>query len=284
MSLIRNNTPIECYRIGSHIVHVKREDLCVSPPGPPFSKCRGLYAHLQTLKSQGVRTVGYVESSVSMAGWGVAWMTEALEMESVIYDPQYVHDTPHLLLFHRRKWKQFKAMIRPVPAGRTSVNFHIAKRALAEEFGPKAMMLPIGLRFPETVDETAKEAEQTFHKLLPRSIVVCVGSGTIAAGLLKATRNKPILIYGIRSCSGSVYLKRKEIFLKARRTTNPLLAVKNPMDVIDPGWDYSKPYTGSVPFPCHPYYDRKAWKWLRDNINKVPKPVLFWNIGSQPMV
>jgi len=34
------------------------------------------------------------------------------------------------------------------------------------------------------------------------------------------------------------------------------------------------------PFPCNPYYDRKAWKWLIENYTDLQKPILFWNIGA----
>jgi hypothetical protein len=43
---------------------------------------------------------------------------------------------------------------------------------------------------------------------------------------------------------------------------------------------YSDPFTDPCPFPCNPWYDRKAWHWLRYNVGSLVPPVLFWNIGA----
>jgi hypothetical protein len=34
------------------------------------------------------------------------------------------------------------------------------------------------------------------------------------------------------------------------------------------------------PFPCNRYYDKKAFKWMVDNIDSIIQPVIFWNIGG----
>ena len=35
-----------------------------------------------------------------------------------------------------------------------------------------------------------------------------------------------------------------------------------------------------VPFPCNGTWDRKAWWWLEQNIEKLEGDILFWNIGG----
>ncbi len=89
--MIKNNTPVESYKCQGLSVLVKREDLCVKKHGPPFSKVRGIYDHLYALKKKGVTTIGYTETSISMAGWGLAWIGRCLGMRVVIYNPQYKH-------------------------------------------------------------------------------------------------------------------------------------------------------------------------------------------------
>jgi hypothetical protein len=42
---------------------------------------------------------------------------------------------------------------------------------------------------------------------------------------------------------------------------------------------YYTPAQGSGPFPMHPYYDLKAWRWLESG-PRLADPVLFWNIGA----
>lgn len=35
-----------------------------------------------------------------------------------------------------------------------------------------------------------------------------------------------------------------------------------------------------TPFPCNPNWDKKAWWWLDNNIDKLNGKTLFWNIGA----
>ena len=35
-----------------------------------------------------------------------------------------------------------------------------------------------------------------------------------------------------------------------------------------------------IPFPCNGTWDRKAWWWLEQNIDKLEGSILFWNIGG----
>ena len=259
------DTPIEKYQG----VFVKREDLCAPPDAPPFSKIRGLMKHLEQLKEEGVEGVAYVETSISMAGWGVAWACFQLGLKCLIFNPVYKVPIP-LLLFHRSQWKQWKAEIRDVPAGRAKVNYYIARRQLPAGY----RLLPLGLPLDETIAETYAVAKKCLEPY--RSIVVCVGSGTIAAGLFQATQPGQTL-YGVLSRSGNVAVKRKHI------TYGSLFShiTRGDLQLIDMGWEYSAHCGTLVPFPCHPYYDAKAWEWLRDNKERIQQPILFWNIGAE---
>ena len=35
-----------------------------------------------------------------------------------------------------------------------------------------------------------------------------------------------------------------------------------------------------TPFPCNPNWDKKAWWWLEENIDKLNGKTIFWNIGA----
>ena len=52
--------------------------------------------------------------------------------------------------------------------------------------------------------------------------------------------------------------------------------------IVSAGYDYYDAEERPVPFPCHPYYDAKAWRWLESHLDEIPGEVLFWNIGSLP--
>lgn len=281
--MIINNTPIESYFVGDKTVYVKREDLCAPEGAPPFSKIRGLVPVLKRLKAEGVKTVGYTETSVSMAGWGVAWGCQMLGLKAVIFDPQY-KETPSLLAYHRKQWAKYDAEIIPIKAGMAKVNYYVSRGLLFDNYDPdwsgKAVMLPLGLPFPETIDAAEEEAKRTIlaTKFDARTIVINVGSGTVAAGVLRAYRDKTVV--GVMGRTGSIEGKRKVILKKAGLDRGGFFN-NAPKDfrLVDPGWEYTERSHCDCPFPSHPWYDLKAFQWLVENIKSLEGPILFWNIG-----
>ena len=269
------STPVEKHKVRDQTILVKREDLSCLLPGPPFSKVRGLFSHLKKLKDRGVRTIGYTETSISMAGWGVAWASKELGLETVIFDPQYVQ-TPGVLAYHRQQWKKFGAKIEPIKAGMARVNYNISKKILKEKYGDNAVLLPLGLPLEESIEETAKEFERVQEHF--STLVVNVGSGTICAGLIKGMKEG--IIYGIMGRKGDKRRKEFSILRKSGKLIGGLLGDSIEFHLIDLGYEYTDTEYYECPFPCNPYYDRKAWKWLVDNIDILKRPVLFWNIGA----
>jgi len=291
------STPIETYQVDGHAVIVKREDTCGPEGAPTFSKIRGLFPHLISMKKDNpkLEVVAYVETSVSMAGWGVAWACSQLDLRCIIFDPQYIPKTElPLLRYHRLQWDKWGAERRPIKAGMAKVNWMIARKIMKEEFGKKGALLELGLPLQESIAATADELVYTVANQTSDfgSIVVNVGSGTIAAGLLKGLSTLSILldnkyskipIYGIMGRSGNLAKKTKKIYSKAELPpAGSLFATLQPRPRLllqDPGWEYTQKSDVDVPFFCHPYYDRKAWEWLQQNIGTIEQPVLFWNIG-----
>ncbi len=263
MILLRD-TPIEEHEG----VFVKREDLCAPPGAPPFSKIRGLVKHLEKLKKQGYKGVAYVETSVSMAGWGIAWACCHMGLDCLIFNPVYKKD-PSLLRFHRRQWERWGAKLKDIPAGRAKVNYYKARKQVPKGY----KLLPLGLPLPETISETCSIAESCVGDY--KSIVICVGSGTIAAGVYQATAPGQTM-HGVLCRTGNVGAKTKHV-----ASASLFAAItKGRLRLMDLGWEYAKPCEVPAPFPCHPYYDAKAWGWLMSNKEEIPGPVLFWNIGS----
>lgn len=261
--IILRNTPIEVYQG----IYVKREDLCAPEGAPPFSKIRGLVAHLTQLKQQGYIGVAYVETSISMAGWGVSWACAQLGLECLIFNPVYKKPLS-LLEFHRNQWKRWGAKLIDLPAGRAKVNYYIARKQIPHGY----KLLPLGLPLSESVSATESIAKNCIREY--NSIVVCVGSGTIASGVFRATQPYQT-VYGVMCRTGNVKMKTKHII---GSTIFPNTQGK--LVVIDKGWDYTEICNIKVPFPCHPYYDAKAWDWLMRHKKEIRFPVLFWNIGS----
>jgi len=281
--MIKIDTPVESHYIKGREIWVKREDLCTQIPGPPFSKCRGLYPHMKRLRDEEkVHIVGYVETPISMAGWGVAWCAKALGMTAVIYEPQYKHGAPKMLIKHKQHWEKFGVIIEHIPAGMTCINQHIAKKHLLKKYGAKTHLLPIGIPSIETVEETAAEWRRTIYQYGKfENVIVPVGSGTICAGVLKGMLPEDGCLTGVMVYSKNIPKKFKSICNKAGKQNLPLLENNLNFRLIDPGWSYTEMATIQAPFPCHRYYDLKGWQWLLEMLPTMKDRVLFWNIGSE---
>ena len=108
--------------------------------------------------------------------------------------------------------------------------------------------------------------------------MINVGSGTIAAGVAAGFPDKKI--YGVMGRTGNHERKLKDICKKGGFVVKGLTGMD--FNLIDPGWKYTQRSNAKPPFPCHPYYDAKAWEWMIDNRKQLESPVLFWNIGALP--
>jgi len=277
--MIVENTPIEEY----DGIYVKREDLSCLPPGPPFAKVRGLYKKLQSLKENGITTVGYCETSISMAGWGIAWIAKELGMKTVIFNPIYKCKTNPVLEIHRSKWEEFGADVIDIPAGMAKVNFYITRQMLFDKHKGKSFMLPLGIPFEETINEVSAEFIRS-HCEKFKTIIMCVGSGTMAAGILKGidlTGSDADLFGILCRPARNMGLKRSLILAHAG-----IVFGGDFFYLIDLGYGYTEKVEMSCPFPCNPYYDLKAFKFLSDcrkegyNKYRFKEPILFWNIGA----
>ncbi len=277
------STPIQTFKVDKHEILVKREDLACLLPGPPFAKVRGLYPVLQKLKTEGIKTFGYMDTSISMAGWGLSYFCKEMGLKSVIFYPVYKDGERHNQNFQFKKWKEFGAEIIPLEKpNRLMINWYRAKKNLKEKY-PDSEMLPQGLPFKETVKNVSDELKKDrdiFQNV--KTIVLCIGSGTMLAGMLKGlySIDSAAEIYGIMVAPKSLKKMRDKVFKMAGAFDSGFFAFKGKVNIIDAGFEYTDKEMFECPFPANPYYDRKAWKWMIENINKIKHPALFWNIGA----
>ena len=79
--------------------------------------------------------------------------------------------------------------------------------------------------------------------------------------------------------TGNINQKKELIARKAKILPGGLFGNYLDLNLIDEGWEYTQKSEIQCPFPCHEYYDLKAWEWLTKNIESLTGTVLFWNIG-----
>jgi hypothetical protein len=298
--VILDNTPLELYNVQGVPVLVKREDLCAPPPGPSFSKVRGVMAHL---KSRSEGTIGVLDTYHSKAGQAVAWACRELGKGCVDFWPYYkaeikmgpcgAGDHQHvmyspdgyvMLREPQRNSRNLGAHLLPLPAGRSAILYHRAKKELAQGWSSRYMM-PNALKLPESVSETAAEVVRTAPLLPPSgTIVISVSSGTVAAGVVRGLAQAGLLpLYQVVLHLG--YSRSREQV--ARYLNNAAGGKLNlTIRIIDEGYGYkdkARPLLAPCPFPSNEYYDLKAWRWLQ-MVSKAEleawSPIVFWNIGD----
>lgn len=280
--MIVNNTPLETYELNGVPIMVKREDLCAPFPGPSFSKMRGVYAHIQKRPEE---HIGVLDTFHSKAGWAVSWACQALGKNAVDFWPRYKKDNyaggppPR---YQQQQASELGATLVDVQAGRSAVLFHQAKKLLASQF-PGSYMMPNALKLPESVTENAAEAERTAQQLPPSgTLVISISSGTVASGVLLGFHRSGLLDkYNVILHMG--YSRSQQACLEYMEKSAGI-PLKGRVHFVDEGYGYADAAKGiDVPFPCNPYYDAKAWKWLADPENLAavyPRPIVFWNIGE----
>jgi len=280
---IVSDTPWETYTANDTRIHVKREDLCCPYPGPSFSKIRGLFAYINTKLNSSLYPpdcIGVVDSIHSKAGWGTAYLCHDLNIPCMVFYPYTKAQGIDKIGYFQFRCLDLGASIYPIPATKSAVLWYKARK-IFKDGHPTGLLLPNGLKLQETVNQTCEElvndALAVHLASNPESCwIISISSGTIAAGVIKGLAK---LLY-----KGTIILH-----MGYSRSRDGLRHYLSKMDcnyanvriqIIDEGYGYSDLVQCKSPFPCNPYYDLKAWKWLQEHIDILPKNIVFWNIGA----
>jgi 1-aminocyclopropane-1-carboxylate deaminase/D-cysteine desulfhydrase-like pyridoxal-dependent ACC family enzyme len=264
--MILSNTPIEKYIIDNREIYVKREDKCC--PLPSFSKLRGVKAHLNGKVQQ---TIGVLDTFHSKAGWGTSLICKSLNKKCVVFYPVYKHNPG--MRSYQRYAQELGADLIGLDAGRSFILYQYAKKILANKY-INSYMMPNALKLKETIQETSREVYNIPGFLFKDTTwVISVSSGTVAAGVIKGVNNAQVNIILHEGYSRSItsLLSYVLSFSDFNRDF---------ITVVDEHYEYKDNVNFPCPFPCNPYYDLKAWKWLVSNLKNIKtKNILFWNIG-----
>ena len=266
--LFRQHTPIETYRIRGTEVFVKRDDLFARSPAPALAKLRGLRRVLEQFHADGVRTVGCWDTRISKLGQGLAaCCTQFPDLKCIVsYPTKKGVEQPESITAAA----ELGATVYPVPGGRINISFARARDYVIDRGG---VMLPFGLECTEAVDGVREEAATTPPEMLKNgTLVVCCGSGVTLAGLLRGLPLLPARIVGISSGRST-----KSITSCLKRYVTDIPSC---LELHEAEMPYSHALSFDCPFPSHPNYDLKAWKFLVHNLQKLKSPILFWNIGA----
>lgn len=267
--MLLSGTPVEDYQ-EQYGLWVKREDQACLPPGPPFSKTRGVYAHV---KNRPEELIGVLDTFHSQAGHAVARACQILGKKCINFYPVYKRDIDengeHELRNPQISSEELGAELYGLLAGRSCILYHSAKKITGERGG---YMMPNALKLEESVTETAKEVPNQLYNL----VIIPASSGTIAAGVIRGVENN-----WFSSTRYIVHLgySRSESEVRKYITEKAGVDVEERLEIIDEGYAYKDVARDgeTPPWPCSMYYDLKAFRWWLEHRRKGT--VLFWNIG-----
>jgi Pyridoxal-phosphate dependent enzyme len=266
--LFREDTPIERYRVGTSWIRVKRDDQYAAPPAPPLGKLRGAMALLETLYVRGVRLVGCWDTRVSALGQGIAVCCRHFPgMRAIVAFPKREVDGVPVAI---ARAESLGAEILPVVAARITISFAEARREVERR---KGVMLPFGLECPEAVASVARAAATVPAEFTKGgTVVVSVGSGVTLAGMVRGLVGRPAVFVGVSSGRSVESIGR----CLARHGSAKSRGIR----LIPASEQYSVPIEIDCPFPSHPNYDRKAWRYAVEHASSLPSPLFFWNVGA----
>ena len=291
--MLIDNTPVEDYR-STYGLLVKREDLSCPPPGPPFSKTRGVYAHI---KNRPEKVIGVLDTYHSQAGHAVAQACSLLGKRAVNFYPVRKSEQDAPIKPQQQAASDLGADLIALPAGRSAILYHQAKKILQHRSmygGESVYMMPNALKLPEMVTQTAAEAYQTWKRAqhlgaIPETVVIAISSGTIAAGVIQGICSRidrsgqavgmrfpyPTFILHMGYERSHVAVLEYMQKMAGRSFTGI------PMRIVDEGYSYGDVAKAgeTPPWPCNKFYDLKAFRWWLREGRATYGEAILWNIG-----
>jgi 1-aminocyclopropane-1-carboxylate deaminase/D-cysteine desulfhydrase-like pyridoxal-dependent ACC family enzyme len=271
-----DKTPLEEHKFKNCTVYVKRLDLCSPFPGSNIAKTIGFYKYLLKVKERGIRNIGVVDTLISRSGWAISYLCEKLGLKCYEFYPKKRNQ----INFNQLMCKSFGAEIIPQTDARYSIRYARAKKHMSDI--PNSYMIP----YLNLVEENAIEIEKAVYQLLNQircnTIILSVGSGASLAGVVRGISQSDkmnIEVIGVLVDKNvNINMRMKKIqYLISYFNFQRLPKIK----LVNYGYNYVQPELTPTPFPCDIYYDRKAWKFLVDNIDKLKEPILFLNLGGE---
>lgn len=275
--------PIEQYHLPfvNRTVFVKRDDLW---NGAKYcggnAKMRGIEVHLRGLIDRGIQHIAVMDSRTSRIGWGVAELCRDLKLKCTVFYGTLKKDTGLVPIFQQRA-RDAGAQLFEMPASRIYPMYYKARIYCREN---NMYLMPMGGQLNESMLSISGEVVTLPANLRKGTIVCVVATGTLFAGLLLGLHDAGRVI--------GVYIGMTSGEVSGRTRSDPESIIRGRIRGLLPqGFDpvdfeiqlgdreYYDEDNYPCPFNCDKWYDRKAWRWLCQNIHELDDPVLFWNIG-----
>lgn len=269
--------PIEKYKLLDKEIHVVRDDLSWPFPHCNNAKMRGIEKHIEILHEQGVKVICNQDTRISRIGWGMSVICKEYDIK--FYD-FYPTGPKGVVPFYQKMVEYNGGIPVSIRGTRASAMKALAGKWLKANNISNYYYMPIGAALDTSVTELANLVGQLPSDLFQGSLVTCVSSGTITAGLTYGCHVHGLKpqIYGIQS-SGFVG-RQKKILDKIQDVTKDKIEFPN-LHLVDEGWDYDEASNYPVPYPCDKYLDTKVWDFIEGKLDKLPEPITMFNVGGE---
>ena len=272
---LNHNTPLEKYNVKGTDVWVKRDDLHNGNLDlPPWAKIEGV-RRLLTWKELIDRNKPVIHLTVrgSYTGWVLGYYGKELDYQiKIAYGNSKNYPMESL-----EKMKSYGVDLVPIKPNMMKIVYNSMKK-MADEKGWQR--LPYAFDHPVYHDYWREKSYLVFRdKQLSKfdNLVICAGSGVTCIGVIQSfldVHNFPMekKVYIVSTSTISTVANK----LKRWETYFP----NNVMINTTPYEFYNEMDFYETPFPCNPNWDKKAWWWLEENIDKLNGKTIFWNIGA----
>jgi hypothetical protein len=267
---MKTKTPTKKYDVNGTSVYVKREDLQGDGESePPWGKLLATREMIENLPDD--RPLVALNTYGSFSGWALSAICKEKDIEFHMVHPKttLLHDDymdiceDNGTIFHSLRPNMFKVMY-------SQMKKYAEERNLQQL--AYAYNSPVYLKFAaKRMLDYLESAPITFD-----SIVIPSGSGVtfsgLAAGVFKHNPSAHLYTSSVGTMGGVKTQVERYPFLKEK-------SKQIHIDISDYVFnDLMKWF--DTPFPCNQHWDKKAWYWLEQNIDRLEGNILFWNLGG----
>ena len=266
--MLNLNTPVEEYHLNGRKILVKRDDLMGDGKIlPPWGKMAGIDALLKNLNPK--YPLIHLAVNGSWSGWALSYLCKQRGIKFIYaYAPS-------------KTYSQFildKAKENDCEFYELKPNMMAILYAQVQTYAKRKdiQMLPYAFDHVDYRNNLKDRAEDTFKEYMVDHLVISAGSGVTSSGIIEAFKPGNNLFSNSNKQAHSITVSSFSTIhdkYKSHSITSSSINVdKTKFEFEDMMTDYE------IPFPCNGTWDRKAWWWLEQNLDKLKGDILFWNI------
>lgn len=261
------NAPVEYYFIRGRHIAVRREDLAYARPLPANAKMSALYEIVKEKSYQYKLMAMFAKKQQGVSyALGFPHIAKEFNVETIItYPTNRPKDIPAWLAECKKKLNVEVITLHP---NMVTININQTKKIVEDRGG---YFIPFG--FDSMTSVLTHRDRFVLPKTTGTLIMATMTGMTLAGAIAHLQRHDKVAkkIIGV-SCG-----RPPENVFKSMRQ---YIDVPDNVEIINPFDRNFKPADFEEPFPLHPDYELKAWYWMLNNLDDLPDPIYFINVGA----